>query len=489
MGRSTAFAVGVVALVLATPAVAALYVCHPDPAGTRALQLHGQVAGYAVHGSTATIALRDGGACTTVTWAAAATRRRASCSLPRPSFSPMHGVRIVRPSPGADLPDRLVVPGGRSWPLPVRVRAATLQVAGDLAAYEALGGHGLWVTRLSDGRTTFVAPVREGRAVLNADGAFYIDNVFKNASSLRPVAKFVPTSALASELAQVGAPVHTNGAIRAFSMDGTRMALVVAGSCDGVYLWSIPWRSFHRVSQEAGVTCGALGASGKISQVALGGSRAQWVTTQSGRPVVVATDDIACEEWVVGRLHGVGRPALAGDGPMLAFALAGHVATILENYRTETMYGLHGVHALAADGATTAALTRQLVTIHDARARERAFRAAGAQSLAIRRGTVVTTTAGGRLDVYRAGRLVHSWPLPAGTRPGVDLQYGIAAVATHNGVYAIDVANGRTALLASTPTPASAQIEPVGVGYAYSIGSRGTAAIVPMTAVEAALGR
>jgi hypothetical protein len=243
------------------------------------------------------------------------------------------------------------------------------------------------------------------------------------------------------------------------------------------------------VSQEAGVTCAALGASRHISQVALGGSRAQWVTAQNGRPVIVATDDIACEEWVVGRLHSAGRPALAGDGTMLAFALAGHVTTVLQNYRTADLYPLRGVQALAADGATTAALTRHLVTVHDAGAPERTFSTAGAQSLAVRGSTVATTTSAGRLDVYRAGRLVHSWPLPAGTRPGVDLQFGIAVVATHGAVYAIDIANGRTALLASTPAPASAQIEPVGVGYAYSLGSRGTAAVVPMSAVEAALGR
>ena len=116
-------------------------------------------------------------------------------------------------------------------------------------------------------------------------------------------------------------------------------------------------------------------------------------------------------------------------------------------------------------------------------------RASRAQSLAIRGSTVVTTTGTGRLNVYASGLLRHSWRLPAGTRAGVDLQYGIAVVTTRDGVYAIDTANGRTALLASTPTAPRAQIEPIGVGYVYSSGTRGTAALVPMSAVEEALGR
>jgi hypothetical protein len=489
MGRSATVA-AVLVLGLATPAVAAMYVCHPDPAGTRVLQLHGHVLGYSVRGSTAVIAVREGGACTTVTWSATATFRSAGCNHLQESYVPPRGVYVVRPRAGIDRPDRLVVAAtGRSWPLPVRVRPNTLQVAGDLAGYEAFGGRGLWVTRLSDGKTTFVAPVKSGRPILDATGAFYVDNVYKMAPPNAPVVKFVRTHALGGELAQVGAPVHTSGAIRAFSMDGTNIALVVAGRCDSVVFWSVPWRSVEQVSQQAGVTCAALGASRHISQIALGGSRAQWVTIQHGKPVVVAADDIGCQEWVVGRLASRSHVSLAADGTMLAFTLRGRITDVLGNYRTSGLYGAARVHALAADSNLTAVLSRERVTIHDARARELTFRTGGAQSLALRGSTVVTTTAAGRLNVYRAGRLEHSWPLPSGTRQSVDLQYGIAVVTTRNGVYAIDTTNGRTALLASTPAPPQAQIEPIGVGYVYSVADRGTATLVPMAAVETALGR
>jgi hypothetical protein len=467
-----------------------MYVCHPDPAGTRVLQLHGPVLGYSVQGSTAMITVGGAAACTTVTWSATGTSRSAACDRLQQSYAIPRTAHIVRPRIGVDRPDRLVVAAtGRSWPLPVRVRSNTLQVAGDLAGYEALGGHGLWITRLSDGKTTFVAPVKSGRAVLDSAGAFYVDNVYKMAPPGEPVAKFVPTDALRRELAQVGAPVHTSGAIRAFSMDGTNIALVAAARCDRVLFWSVPWRSLEQISQQAGVTCAGLGASRHISQIALGGSRAQWVTMQLGKPIVVAADDIGCQEWVVGRPASRSRVSLAADGTMLAFTLQGRVTDVLGNYRTSGLYGAMRVNALAADGNLTAVLQRQLVTIHNARARELTLRTAGAQSLALRGSTVVTTTAAGRLNVYRASRLLHSWRLPSGARPHVDLQYGIAVVSTRKGVYAIDTANGRTALLVSTPAPPRAQIEPIGVGYVYSKANRGTAAIVPMAAVEAALGR
>jgi hypothetical protein len=488
MGRSAALA-AVLILALAAPAVAAMYICHPDPAGTRVLQLDGRVLGYSVRGSTAIIAVRSGGACTTVKWSETATSRSAGCNQRQQSYVPPRGVRVVRPRSGIDRPDRLVVAAtGRSWPLPVRVRGKTLQVAGDLAGYEARGEHGLWVTRLSDGKTTFVAPVKSGRPVLNAKGAFYVDNVYKMAPPDEPVVKFVPTHALRGELAQVGGPVHTGGSIRAFSMDGNNIAFVVAGRCDRVVFWSVPWRSVAQVSQQAGVTCAALGASRRISQIALGGPRAQWVTMQHGKPVVVAADDIGCQEWVVGRPPSRSHVSLAADATMLAFTLRGHISVVLGDYRSSSLYGVARVDALAADGRLTAVLAEGRVTIHAGRAHKLTFRTPGAQALALRGSTVVTTTAG-RLNVYRAARLQHSWPLPSGTRPSVDLQSGIAVVATSNGVYAIDITNGRTALLVSTPAPPKAQIEPVGVGYVYSVANRGTAALVPMADVEKAVGR
>src|SRR5262249_35638129 len=158
--------------------------------------------------------------------------------------------------------------------------------------------------------------------------------------------------------------------------------------------------------------------------------RAQWVTMQGGKPIVVAADDIGCQEWVVGRMQSGSHVLLAGNGPTLAFTMAGTVSHVLGNYRTTGLYDASAGHALAADGNLTAALSRGVVTIHAARTRELTLRTAGARSVALRGSTVVTTTAAGRLNVYRGSRLVHSWRLPSGTRPQVHLQYGIAVVTT-----------------------------------------------------------
>ncbi|MFL5950137.1 MAG: hypothetical protein ACJ74M_00880 [Gaiellaceae bacterium] len=505
---SIRLAVLVAALGLAAPAIA--YICHPDPAGTRALALQGHVAGYKVKGTNVVVALRNAGTCRAFAWhssdgtvAPAGVSCAAVAAAPRAN-APAN-VRVIRPAATLDRPDRIALldAGGglaRSWPLPVRVRPHTLQVAGALASYSALGGNGLWVTRLTDGRTTFVAPVRAGdRPVLDAHGVAYQDNVYKNAPASRPVVKFVPARALGRELARVGRPLHTSGAIRSFSMDGSRVALVVSGGaagCDRVVFWNIPWRSVEQVSQKAGVTCAASGASGRISEIALGGARAQWVTRQHGRPIVVAADDIGCQEWVISRpaqRPGVSLGAIAANGATHTFALVdgarSSVGLVTGGYRGIDRYGLPGaIRAMSADGYHTAVLTSSRVDVRMLYGRSIASSAAPqATSLALRRNVVVTTTRDGRLDVFVAGTRTHTWPLPAGTQPHVDLQYGIAVVTAGNAVYAMNVATGRTAQLAVAPASPRAEIGSIGVVYAYSNAGRGTARLIPMSNVEEAL--
>jgi hypothetical protein len=377
------------------------------------------------------------------------------------------------------------------------VRPHTLQVAGSLAAYSAFGGNGLWVTRLTDGRTTFVAPVRAGdRPLLTRQGVAYVDNVYKRAPADRPTVKFVPTSGLVDELARVGAPVHAGGVIRSFSMDGSRVALAVSGGqagCDRVVFWNIPWRSVEQVSQNAGVTCAAAGASGRITRVALGGARAQWVTQQHGRQLVVAADDIGCQEWVISRLSqrpGLSLGGLAADGTTLAFALTGRthssVGGVTGGYRSQDLYRVTGtIRALSADGMHTAVLwsTGRIEVRNRNGTLLQAFTVPGAASLALRGNVVAATTRAGRLAVYASGKRVNSWPLPAGARHAVDLQYGLAVLTTGNGVYGLNLADGRTVELAATPSAPRAQIESAGVVYAYD----SVAQFIPMSRVEAAL--
>jgi hypothetical protein len=143
---------------------------------------------------------------------------------------------------------------------------------------------------------------------------------------------------------------------------------------------------------------------------------------------------------------------------------------------------------MSADGYHTAVLTRSRVDVRTLHGRLIATSGAPhATSLALRGNVVVTTTRDGRLDVFVAGTRTHSWPLPAGTQPHVDLQFGIAVVTTGNAVYAMDVSTGRTARLAVAPTAPRAEIGSIGVVYAYSAAGRGTARLIPMSKVEEAV--
>ena len=125
----------------------------------------------------------------------------------------------------------------------------TLQVSGSLAAYSALGGNGLWITRLTDGQPpSSRRPIPGTHAILGPRGVAYVDDVYKRQPAARPIVKFVPTSTLVQELSSVGRPVYTSSAMKSFSMDGARVALAVSGgaACDRVVFWNIPWRSVEQ---------------------------------------------------------------------------------------------------------------------------------------------------------------------------------------------------------------------------------------------------
>jgi hypothetical protein len=509
MGRLPArLAIAGAALLLAAPAVA--YVCHPDPAGTRSLSVTGHVVAYRLEGTTVTLALRSQSGCQVLVWRASAARPQpssAACSSATPHRSAASGARLVAAA-GADAPDRLQVFGsnGRivhSWPLPVSVHPETLQVSGGLAAYRARSG--IWVTALTSGRTTMVAPVRQGdRPLLNIHGLAYQDNTLKAAPRNRTVLKFVPTHAVRWELTQTGRGFRTGGPVRALSVDGTQAAFAVGGAngCDRVMFWSIPWRSVFQVSQKAGPTCAPGSPSGRISALALAGNRAEWVTTHRGRPMLVAADGIGCQEWVIRRLSELGPrtalAALAGDGQTLAFSVVSRssrgsattVGRVTGPYRGRDLARLPGVvRAVSADRGQIGALTTGgTITLNSIQGFHRRLDVPGATSFAVRRNLVVATTRQGRLEVVSlpTGRRLHSWAIPAGASH-VDVQYGIAVVTAGSSVYGVDVASGRTARLAVAHGLVGAQVEPIGVVYATTTAKRGMIRLIPMSRVETAV--
>lgn len=502
------------AAVLAVPGTASEPTVAPgyrmDVPGTLALSLHGRVVAYRLRGNTVAVAVRSSNRCTTFAWRVAwptVVRTRASCQTVASarSASAAMGARLIASS--LQEPARLDVLGSsgqlvHAWPLPVHVRPGSLQVAGGLATFITRDGAGLWVARLRDGRVAFVAPIASrDHPLLGARGIAYHDDLYKRAPAGRPVLKFVPMRGLRRVLARVGRPLHTGGPIRSLSVDGARVALVVGGgsrSCDRIVFWNIAWRSAAQVSQQSGPTCSTSHSKTRISNVVLGGARAQWVATYRGRPMLVAADAIDCQEWVIRRLSDL-RPrislaGMAANGSTIVYALdngaGSRVGRVTGRYRGQDIFSLRlPVRQVATADERIAVLgTDGTIEVRTAGGRLlRRVESPGANSLALD-GGLLATTAHGRIDIYRvaSGRLLRSWPLPAGSGH-VDLQYRLAVVTAGRSVYVLDVMSGSRTRIAVAPVSPVAQIAAVGVVYSYSLGAHGIAKVVPIRALERAL--
>ena len=254
-----------------------------------------------------------------------------------------HGdtVARVRLAPrGSDRPDRLEVVNratheAASWPLIDRPTRVALY--GDLAVLSTAKRHAVYALRITDGRIALVGITQPGdRPVIGAGGLLYQDDSMvakdrdKLGRLLAPIdrtvtLKLVPLATVRAELDKVGA-TQVSAPISSFSMDGPRVAYAVSdprGACDQIRFWNIPWRFMSILTKPTGASCLPSHAPGGITNVALAGSRALWTTTYGSTTRVLAASIINCEEWVVAR-PGAGQQVtgLAGDGPLLTYALA-----------------------------------------------------------------------------------------------------------------------------------------------------------------------
>ena len=86
------------------------------------------------------------------------------------------------------------------------------------------------------------------------------------------------------------------------------------------------------------------------------------------------------------------------------------------------------------------------------------------------------------------GELLYKWPVPAGMRPHIDAQFGVAVLTRGHLVYALDLHSGRLAALAHAPAAVlNAQIEDPGIAYAYNHNGRGHVRFIRFANIEAAL--
>ncbi len=522
-----------VALVVSGTAAAARHCkpCHPDPAGTRTLTVTGTIDGYALDGDQVLVDYHRSARCAaSIAWrftvdpqanasacdrsAAPATRSGLREPAALAAADAWEAVRVVRPARGRDLPYRMVVHDRlsgavRSWPL--LDRPVSVDVFDGIAVFSAIRGRGLYALRLSDGTTALVGVDRSfDTPQIGPSGVVYQDDLDKGKhSSGRITLKLITLAAVRADLDAAGLPLRTTP-IRSISMDGPRVALAVSdplGRCDSILFWNIPWHFVSRLTQPSGPTCTQHHAPGGITQVALGGSRAEWTTTYGTGTELLAADIVNCQEWVVTRLadrpggdHLIG---MSGDGPLLTFAVTRHERELRGSSSVGIVAGTFRNRTIADGGATPVAVsadTRRVATLRaDGTVDVRTIggrlttklKVAAPIAIALRLNRIAVLTADGRLNLYSlpAGRLLRSLPSPAGARDSIDMYYGIAVVTAGTDVYAIDLGSGRTTTVAHAPARVRAEIEAPGIAYQYNAGGHGYLQFVPLSRVEAALGR
>jgi hypothetical protein len=386
-------------------------------------------------------------------------------------------------------------------------RPARVALFGRIAILSAAGRDALYALRISDGRIAMLGIARAGdRPIIGRDGVVYQDDLSLKKHRLEPnrvTLKLVPLAAVERQLSLADRQIRTHWRITAMGMDAGRVAYAVhdpSGRCDEVKSWVPAWHYVARVTHPSAATCVPGHRPGGVTNVAMAGARLVWTTRYGNTTRVLAASTIGCKEWVVAR-PGRRAPvaALAGDGPVLAYALRGagsadRPGTVgLVSADEDDWYGEVlsrspvEVAGLSVDSGRIATLYRDgTVTVMRANGQLVSRFAAGTARAVALRGDTVAVIGRGHLEVYSAetGVLTHSWRVPAAAR-SVDLQYGIALLAAAGDVYALNVATGRTARLLHVPGRAAAQIDSPGAVVQFNIGKHGYLRFIPLSTIEA----
>jgi hypothetical protein len=235
-------------------------------------------------------------------------------------------------------------------------------------------------------------------------------------------------------------------------------------------------------------TCAGAGRRPHVTVLALGGIQATWVLSGQGRRLITSTS-AACVEHLVGAER---VRAIAGDGGVLAYGTEdGRVGVITKGRvpRARTLLaGAAGISRLSADQGRIAVLRQDGAV--EVRTTSGEFvsspKAHQARAITLRDDTLLVLTTDDMLEVFNVGTgaLRSTWHLPRGVRSDVDAHYGVAVVTRGRQIFAVNVATGRTVLIATAPRPARAQIEAPGIAYGYNLGRHGVLRFIPLTLVE-----
>jgi hypothetical protein len=370
---------------------------------------------------------------------------------------------------------------------------------------------GVYALRLRDGRLAMIgADRRDDTPLIGRIGVVYEDDLHRYNPDRRGwVLKVIPRTAVEAALDAAGSPTSTAGPIRAFAADGPRVAFAVgdaSGRCDRIVFWHVPWHFKSQITSATEATCAPGHAQGGIEAVAIANSRIEWVTRYGASATVLAASTIACREWVVSRLRsapgGDSFGGVAGDRAVLAFGVGRHerelrgaasLVTVGDRWRARTIADGGGIpEAVSVDSGRIATLREDGVV--DVRQSDgalvRKIRLDSPTAISLRAGRLVVLTVRDTVDVYSidTGARTGTWQAPARLRPAIDAHYGIAVVTSRNTVYAVNLANGRTIVVARAPTPVRAAIEGPGIVYVFNVAGQGHARFVPTREIERALG-
>ena len=428
----------------------------------------------------------------------------------------LSGNRVVVLAAGSYQPDRpyrievystLTARFLHSWPL--LARPTTLDLHGNVALFTARNSGGVFGLRLSDGKTTLLSPVQPGdRPQINRYGAVFQSNLYERLNRQGRVhMKFLPTSVINGDFAQTFDTLEPRLPIKAFAMDGPRVAVVLDApgrACDPVRFWNVPWHSFVRINMFEDLTCAhgmQMGAG-----LAIAGIGAQWLAIERGKQRIIVSDSKACIEEVAGTLGARdGTPPLTGDGTLLAFGsprgshledgtTLEHEAVVLMNWKTrERTVVRTPVPALALSldqGRVAMVRADHRVAVLAANGDEIATLETDEPHAIVLRGReLVVATKTGAIEVWdvRTQRRIHVWQSPGGTASSLDAHYGIAVFSVGRTVYALRLATGRLVALARSSSSVNVQIEAPGVVYQHTNDRGSFMKFVSLSAVERTL--
>jgi hypothetical protein len=529
--RTVAIGAAVVAAIASvSPPVSAAEVA---PAGT--VTVRGAIADYQATGKAVQIVALANGQCRALTWVpgrpvaqahVVSPGRCADARTPAESMQMAVAARGQAPQPvvsgnlrvsvtaGAlDVAQMLIVRNRATgaiqhrWPLPDEV--SSLAVGHGIAVLATVRHQGLYAVRLSDGRMRIVGLMGWlDTPVLAATGIVFRDDMYgrRNQRRGQSVLQHLSWQAVNAALDKASTSYSARGAQPAWAYDGQRVVMATrdpAIPCDRVHFWNVAWDRRVQLTQVDDHICPA-GAGSHVTALALGGVRAAWlVENPAGRRWLISATIVACEERVVARAPagnaGASMRGLVGDGGLVAFSAIGPpgVQAIWRDRRVAgrsavtgraLMPGTGSV-ALSADADRVAVLSRggRIEVRSKFGALEEVVQAPGARAVSLRGGNLAVL-AGKRLDVFdlASGTRTHSWHAPAGAR-SVDMQFGVATLAAGRSVYAVALATGHRAVLATAPSRVEAQIEAPGVVYRYNAAGSGEFRFVPFAKVLRAL--